>query len=266
MDIATSDNRNKFIVYVDESGDHSLEKIDEAYPIFVLAFCVFYQQNYIEKIIPAIEQLKFEKFGHDIVILHEREIRKELGPFGPPNFKNRDDKNQFLSSLTDIIKDNNFILISCVIDKRNLRPSLDEKQNPYHIALGHCLEALHDLLIEKGRLDELTHIVFEARGPKEDADLELEFLRLCSGENDRGLKYPFAIKLASKQVNSAGLQLADLVARPIGLSYLREGQQNRAFDALRPKFFCKDGRANAGSDYEGYGLKIVPAPKSEKPR
>ncbi|MEO0462714.1 MAG: DUF3800 domain-containing protein [Pseudomonadota bacterium] len=139
-------NGNRFIVYVDESGDHSLEKVDEAYPIFVLAFCVFYQKNYIEKIIPAIERLKFEKFGHDIVILHEREIRKEIGPF---KFANKAEKDQFLEALTAIIEENNFILISCVIDKRELKLSSENRENPYHIALGHCLETLSDLLDEK---------------------------------------------------------------------------------------------------------------------
>jgi hypothetical protein len=32
---------SKHIVYVDESGDHNLQSIDEQYPVFVLAFCVF---------------------------------------------------------------------------------------------------------------------------------------------------------------------------------------------------------------------------------
>ena len=31
----------KYIVYVDESGDHGMQSIDEQYPVFVLAFCVF---------------------------------------------------------------------------------------------------------------------------------------------------------------------------------------------------------------------------------
>jgi hypothetical protein len=30
-----------FIIYVDESGDHSLESIDPDYPVFVLSFCIF---------------------------------------------------------------------------------------------------------------------------------------------------------------------------------------------------------------------------------
>ncbi|MEO0462715.1 MAG: hypothetical protein AAF127_06270 [Pseudomonadota bacterium] len=94
----------------------------------------------------------------------------------------------------------------------------------------------------------------------------MEFLKICAGDNDKRRKYPFAINLANKQINSAGLQLADLVARPIGLHHLRSDQPNRAFEALRPKFFCRGGREKVGSEFEGYGLKIIPGPKSEKPR
>ena len=35
---------------------------------------------------------------------------------------------------------------------------------------------------------------------------------------------------------SSGLQLTDLVARPIGLKTLRPEQENRAFEVLEPKF------------------------------
>lgn len=69
-----------------------------------------------------------------------------------------------------------------------------------------------------------------------------------------------------QKVNSAGLQLADLVARSIGLNFLRPNQGNRAFAVLEKKFFCRGGRKKVGSDYVGWGLRIHPAPKSEKPR
>jgi hypothetical protein len=77
---------------------------------------------------------------------------------------------------------------------------------------------------------------------------------------------PFNVVFASKQVNSSGLQLADLVARPIGLSVLRPEQPNRAFDVLRRKFFCSGGRGKVGEGFENWGLKIHPPPESEKPR
>lgn len=71
------DRYSKYIVYVDESGDHGLESIDPNYPVFVLAFCVFHKQYYAQKIVPAIEAFKFKHFGHDSVVLHEHDIRKE---------------------------------------------------------------------------------------------------------------------------------------------------------------------------------------------
>ena len=64
-----------FVVYVDESGDHSLVSIDKDYPVFVLAFCVFHKRHYAEKIIPAMEKLKFNYFGHDRVPRQKRRPR-----------------------------------------------------------------------------------------------------------------------------------------------------------------------------------------------
>lgn len=41
---------SKYIVYVDESGDHSLQNIDEQYPLFVLAFCVFHKGTMVKRL------------------------------------------------------------------------------------------------------------------------------------------------------------------------------------------------------------------------
>ena len=34
-------------VFVDESGDHGLARVDPGYPIFVLAFCLFAKSDYV---------------------------------------------------------------------------------------------------------------------------------------------------------------------------------------------------------------------------
>ena len=39
----------------------------------------------------------------------------------------------------------------------------------------------------------------------------------------------------NKSANSTGLQIADLIARPIALHELRPHQQNRAFNIIKPK-------------------------------
>jgi len=73
-----------------------------------------------------------------------------------------------------------------------------------------------------------------------------------------GIPLPFEIIFSDKKVMSSGLQLADLVARPIGLSHLRPGQYNRSFEVLKEKFYCDGGRKNIGKDYEGLGLMMYP--------
>lgn len=128
------------------------------------------------------------------------------------------------------------------------------------------MEALYEFLQEKQQHKLKTHVVVECRGKKEDNELELEFRRLCDGNNRLGIALPLDILFSDKKAMSSGLQLADLVARPIGLSVLKPEQNNRAFEVLKKKFYCDGGRGKVGQSYEGRGLKIYPSIESEKPR
>jgi hypothetical protein len=252
-----------YVVYVDESGDHSLASVDPDYPVFVLALCIFHKRHYSEKIIPAVEKLKFNYFGHDSLVLHEHEIRKQKGPFA--FLAQRAVRDEFTGQLTSIMDASNFILVACVVDKARLPKSEGVSSNPYHIALGICLEALRLFLAEKQQDQLKTHVVVECRGKKEDAELELEFRRICDGNNPHGQPLPFDIVFADKKTNLAGLQLADLVARPVGINYLRPNQENKAFELLKAKFYCAGGRQQVGHDFENVGLMVHPPQKAKSP-
>ena len=252
-----------YVVYVDESGDHSLASIDADYPVFVLALCVFHKRHYIEKIIPAVEKLKFNYFGHDSVVLHENEIRKQKGQFA--FLSHRPLRTEFMNRLTSIMEASNFVLITCVVDKTRLTRSTGVVSNPYHIALGICLESLRNFLVEKQQDHLQTHVVVECRGKKEDSELELEFRRICDGDNPVNKDLPFNIVFADKKTNLTGLQLADLVARPVGISYIRPTQENQAFELLKKKFYCEGGRQRVGTGYENVGLMIYPPQKAKSP-
>ena len=132
--------------------------------------------------------------------------------------------------------------------------------------MGFCLEPLYEFLQEKHQHGKKTHVVVECRGKKEDNELELEFRRICDGANRLSRQLPFDVLFADKRTMSSGLQLADLVARPIGLSVFKPEQPNKAFEVLKRKFYCDGGRETVGSGYEGMGLKIYPPAESEKPR
>jgi len=122
-----------------------------------------------------------------------------------------------------------------------------------------CLERLYYFLQEKNQQAFYTHVVVENRGKKEDNELELEFRRVCNGYNKHIQALPFELVFADKKSNSLGLQLADLVARPIGLKAVRQGQENKAFGILEKKFYSMNGRKSREKSYYGYGLKIFPS-------
>lgn len=226
-----------FIVYVDESGDHSLESINPRYPLFVLAFCIFEKSHYVQKVIPALSSLKITTFGHDLIILHEHEIRKKTGAFNKLSLQSREN---LMQALSDLMTEIDVVLIPIVIDKRALKEFGADPTHVYHLAMRLGLEKLYQLLRERDQHNNLTHIIFEARGRCEDLALELEFRRICDGYNSLQHRLPFEIVIADKKTNSVGLQLADIAARLIGLSVLRPDQPNRAFAILEKKLYRED--------------------------
>jgi hypothetical protein len=246
-----------YIVFVDESGDHSLTSLDADYPIFVLCFCIIKKSDYIDLLVPQIKRLKFETFGHDCVVLHEIDIRRKRGHFAQLGKEPRD---TFMAALTQVIIDTPMTVVAVVIDKRTLTERYANPSNPYHIGIQFGLERVCHFLSLQGQKDMLTHIVCEARGAKEDSDLELAFRRVCDGENRTKISYKFDIVICDKRSNSEGLQISDLMARPIGLHILRPEQQNRAYDVLSVKLF------NPGTVVNGNGLKIFPPEKRKAPK
>lgn len=239
-----------YIVFVDESGDHSLESIDPEYPVFVLAFCVVRKDVYLNALVPQVKDIKLNTFGHDFIILHENDIRRKKGSFSKLS---KEPREAFLNSLTAVIEGLDFTLIAVVIDKAKHKAKYNKPEHPYHLALQFGLERLYSYLRIVGEQDKEVHVICEARGQKEDNELELAFRRVCDGDNRSRKNYPFNIIIADKKTNSEGLQLADLIARPVGLSVIRPQQENRAYEVLKGKFFT-----GAYGVVEGNGKKVFP--------
>lgn len=240
-----------YVIYVDESGDHSLASIDRDYPVFVLDFCIFRKGHYANVVAPRVQAFKFAHFGHDIVVLHEHEIRKQKPPF--VFLKSEDKRNAFMTGLNRLIEDADFTIVAAAIHKGNLTHRYVEPGNPYEMALTFCMERAYRFLRDRGQHIFTTHIVVEKRGKREDDELELAFRRIRDGANLEGAMPGFEIVFADKKTNSAGLQLADLTARPIGRHVLDPTQPNRAWDIIEPKL-----RRGPGGQVKGWGLKMFP--------
>lgn len=229
-----------FIVYADESGDHGMVSIDPQYPVFALTFCVMRKDEYVGAIVPAMQRFKFGIWGHDSVVLHEHEIRKSLGPFGLLR-TDRALRTRFFDELNALMDAAPMKIFASVIDKEKHRTKYANPWNPYEIALHFCMERLQAMMNRFEQHGKTVHVVFESRGPKEDAELELEFRRIAGNDSHWGYRrhdfsrFDFQPVFIPKAANASGLQLADLTARPIALSRLRPGQPNRAFEIIEPK-------------------------------
>lgn len=247
-----------YVIYVDESGDHSLDPIDRDYPVFVLDFCIFRKDHYANVVAPKVQAFKFAHFGHDIVVLHEHEIRKQKPPF--VFLQNQQKRAVFMDGLNQLIERADFTIVAAAIHKERLARQYTHPANPYEMALTFCMERAYAFLRDIGQHTQMTHIIVERRGKREDDDLELAFRRIHDGANKWGRMPRFEIVFADKKTNSAGLQLADLTARPIGRHVLDPSQPNRAWDIIEPKL-----RRSPQGQVNGWGLKIFPW-KSERPR
>lgn len=228
------------IIYADESGSPVMDGIDPDFPVFVLAFLIVRKSQYADEVVPALQRLKFEFMGHDQLVLHERDIRRQSGDFAFLR-SDVDMRHRFLEAIGGLVEGLPFDLICCVVDKVRLKELYPNPWSPYRVALHFCMERALDRLLAESQTDRLVHCVFESRGSNEDRELELAFRQIASNQANWGYKNPNFKQLewsplfVRKICNSAGLQLADLCARPVGLNRIRPDQPNRAFDAIAGK-------------------------------
>jgi hypothetical protein len=241
------------IVYLDETGDHSLELVDPGFPVFVLTLLVCDTDAYANQIVPAFYRFKFQHFGHEAVILHSRDIRKAQGDFGFLTDPAR--RPPFLQGITKIMQETDYRLIATVIRKqRHLQRYGPRAESPYSLSLKLAMERLLPML-EKAGQKELV-VVAEARGKREDDALRLTFLLIATGGTeylpaDRFRNIKFRIEFKPKAMNVIGTQMADLAGYPIARHEIDPKKPNPAFDAIRPKF--------SGAAWGGvWGLKKFP--------
>lgn len=238
-----------YIIYADESGSPVLSADQDDFPIFVLVFVLVRKDHYINAVVPALQQLKFDFVGHDQLILHERDIRRQAKDFAFLQ-RDADERQVFLQRTNDVIRNAEIELCCAVIDKAKLRARYSDPWDPYALAITFCMEEAAARLIGHGQQAREVSVILEARGSNEDRQLEVEMARVARGDPRIGRpsqqvqQIDWQPRFCDKRCNSSGLQLADLAARPLGLSYLRPGQTNRAADILRaklpngrPKFF-----------------------------
>ncbi len=244
------------LLFLDESGHHGLRKINQEYPIFLLACCVF-EENYFKDIFTKkVEELKIKHFGSKEIILHSRDIRK-----WQKEFKCLGDLNKrlvFYKDLDNLIKNSEFSIIASAINKNKLIQQYGPRaDNPYDISLSFILE--RSVFYTDNIKCSHIGIIAESRGKKEDDQLYNQYQLILSNGTHYVTSTRFKdkikfFKFIGKNENNIGTQISDLIAYPIATKIIYPERVNLAFEVLENKIY----RQFPGSDYLGYGLKMFP--------
>lgn len=252
-----SDISEDFIIFIDESGDHSLDKIDPSYPIFVLVGCIFDTKTYKNSSVPQINQYKHDIFQTKDIILHSRDIRKRTGSFN--QLMNESFREKFYHETNKLMDELQYQIICSIIKKIDLKFSYPNPISPYNLTLSFIMERYRHFL---NRKRSSGFVIVESRGKKENKDL-LDFFNVLMSDGTYYIKdFPKHIKgilFIEKSKNISGLQIADLCAYPLGRKVLNPLEENLSFNVIAQKLY--DG-------FQGkpkrYGFKIFPQLKHKE--
>lgn len=243
----------KYSLYIDESGDHGLSNLNPDFPIFLLCGIIISSKNY-QELDSGFNSIKLAIWKSDHVIFHSRDIRKCEKEF--KYLFNLDLKEEFYSSLDDIIRNCDYKIIAAAIKKENYIKKYGKRSDDvYEFSLSFVVE--HTIFyLETLKDREITlEIIIEKRGSKEDKKLYEHFQKILTGDTgyfkaSKISQYNPSISFQNKKENVNGLQLADLIAYPLARHVLEPQRINPAFEVFKDKLYKKSQK--------GYGLKIYP--------
>lgn len=178
------------------------------------------KESYDTSFRPNLNELKRKHFYYDPdrpIILHRNDIIYKKGPFW--RFRSQEFKDVFNQNILEFLKTENYLIISVVIDKKNhIERYGDFAFHPYHYCLTAIMERYCGWL---NYFNKKGDIIAESRGNREDNLLNDAFLEVFkNGTQFRDSNFftksliADNIHFAKKDSNSAGLQIADLLAYP----------------------------------------------------
>ena len=122
------------IVYFDEVGNPTLNASDKDFPVFAIAMFICDTDCYVNQIVPRVNRLKFDYFGHEGVVLHSRDIRKTQADFG--FLTGPDVRAGFMADLSGIMDSCDYRLLAVAIRscaESSRRSAIPDTDTP-HIA------------------------------------------------------------------------------------------------------------------------------------
>ena len=205
------------VLYLDESGDHRITKVDPSYPVFVLGGVIMDEEYARQEVQPLVSSFKREFFGHDDLILHTADITRNRGAF--TTLQDRPTRDRFRAQLNELIGRIDFTVIACAIVKSRLEAGhFDDAADLYRVAFRVIVDQFGEILGEHGPRGRIRA---ERRRPDLDRRLLQDWRTIARRGTGRIKAATIRQRIASfsqhpKSDRLVGLELADLVLTPIG--------------------------------------------------
>lgn len=243
------------LMYLDESGDHNLEKIDPNQPVFVLGGVIVDRAYARTALRDRVRELKYDFFGTTEIVLHTNDIIRSRNGFEP--LADSAFREDFYEGINAMMAELDYQVVACVIDKPKLVAKYGRNaEDPYHYGLHVLIERFCN---ELGECVDGGIIYAEKRGDPLDFQLSVAWEKLRGGTTGTGFANSRMIDdricelvMKEKKLNNEGLQLADLVISPVARRAMRR-TVGKNWDIVKSKF-----RRSAAGQFRGYGLITLP--------
>ncbi|MDQ0062398.1 DUF3800 domain-containing protein [Paenibacillus harenae] len=241
------------LVFLDESGDHSMQHIDIQFPVFALAGIIFESNYYYNVANPIIDGLKYKYWGHRNIIFHSVDIRKQKDVFSI--LRQKEVRESFLDDMTGMMNALDYKIIASGIHKADHMRQYTTPENPYNLTLEFIMERL--FFYFKGSPSKCL-LIAESRDDADNRRLYQVFSRLMRNGNGNVSAAEFQanitdLKFIPKVNNENGNQISDLAVYPIARKIISRARGYEPYHSIKTKFYSR-----LNGDFWGYGLKAFP--------
>ena len=151
-------------LYLDESGDHSLRRIQASYPLFVLGGVILADDAAVAAAGTAMADFKRRWFGAGSVVLHTADLVRNRGAF--MGLKDVALRGRFFDDLNELLRRLEFSVVACAVRKdAHLERCGDEAIDSYLLVLT--------VLVGIDRLvPDIVEVGVLAHGARDHAELQ----------------------------------------------------------------------------------------------
>jgi hypothetical protein len=244
----------RHFMFIDESGEANITNPDPRFNIFVLCGIIFREDHYI-LFNDHMNAIKMKYFGSHDVVFHSIKMRNFKGIF--KIFQDKSILNNFYTDIDELFNNNEYRIISCVVNKEKYKEKYPSKNQAYEDSLMFlCERGLYH--IGDGYTDLSFYLCLEKRGKGKDACLKKYYTNFIKYGTTYVGTHKFKtchnkLHFRDKKENVNGLQFADLCAYPVARKFLSPERIQPTYEILKNKILC-----GSGGRLTGYGLKHFP--------